>query len=207
MSESTASAPAIPPEARLPHLSQNSLGQRAAQVVEQDENCRALQFLCHQICDVYDLATSQLNIPISISAPAADSVVSALASSARLSTAWNLSRCGESSGDDWRSWASNLSLDSRVRCEKHSHNMPRSLWTRDNSLSRPHNSGWVNSFTGISVDELCKMKSSPQEAEYLEIGRCFLDWTLIRIAQFVQGRPTEFVFNPDQVVLQNGRSE
>jgi hypothetical protein len=63
----------------------------------------------------------------------------------------------------------------------------------------PITRGWVRSFMGRDIDELCKVKSSPQEAEPLEIPRCFLDQTLICITQFVRGRPTELVFNLDEV--------
>jgi hypothetical protein len=41
---------------------------RAARVLEYDENFCSLQFRCHQIYDVHDLATPRRNIPISISA-------------------------------------------------------------------------------------------------------------------------------------------
>jgi hypothetical protein len=58
---------------------------------------------------------------------------------------------------------------------------------------------WVNSFMVRHIDEFCTVKRSPQEAEPLEIPRCFLDQTLIFITQFVQGCPTELVFDPDEV--------
>jgi hypothetical protein len=59
--------------------------------------------------------------------------------------------------------------------------------------------GWVNSFLGRHADRLCKAKIGPQEAQLLEIPRCFLEETVRRIAQHVQGRPTELVFNLDEV--------
>jgi hypothetical protein len=59
--------------------------------------------------------------------------------------------------------------------------------------------GWVNSFYGHHTDEICKAKSSPQEFTGLEIPRCFLDQTVVCIAHFVHGRPTELVFNLDEV--------
>jgi hypothetical protein len=43
------------------------------------------------------------------------------------------------------------------------------------------------------------MKSVPQETPRLEIRRCFLDKTIQCISQFVQGRPTQLVFNLDEV--------
>jgi hypothetical protein len=63
----------------------------------------------------------------------------------------------------------------------------------------PTTRGWVNSFIGRHIDEICQMKSSPQEAEGLEVPRCFLDQKLLCIAEFVQGRPTELVFKLDEV--------
>jgi hypothetical protein len=63
----------------------------------------------------------------------------------------------------------------------------------------PTTRGWVNSFISRHIDEICQMKSSPQEAEHLEVPRCFLDQTLLRISEFVQSRPAELVFNLDEV--------
>jgi hypothetical protein len=59
--------------------------------------------------------------------------------------------------------------------------------------------GWVNSFIGGLIGDLCFAKGSPQESQRLEIPRCFLEETLACIGQFVQGRPTELVFNLDEV--------
>jgi hypothetical protein len=50
---------------------------------------------------------------------------------------------------------------------------------------------------GRHIGELCKVKSSPQEAERVEIPRCFLAQKLICITQFVQDRPNDLVFNLD----------
>jgi hypothetical protein len=68
MSESTAAAPAIPVETRLPRLADHCLSDRTARILEHDGTFRGLQFRRHQICYVYNLLTSVLNIPISISA-------------------------------------------------------------------------------------------------------------------------------------------
>jgi hypothetical protein len=53
----------------------------------------------------------------------------------------------------------------------------------------------VNTFIGRHSGALCKMKNSPQEAEGLEIPRCFLDETVSCLTKFVQARPTELTFN------------
>jgi hypothetical protein len=42
-------------------------------------------------------------------------------------------------------------------------------------------------------------KGAPQEAQRLEVPRCFLDETVRCITQFVHGLPTELVFNLDEV--------
>jgi hypothetical protein len=63
----------------------------------------------------------------------------------------------------------------------------------------PTTPGWLNSFMSRPIDELCNVKSSPQEAEPLEIPPCFLDQMLICIIQFVQDHPTEVVFNLEEV--------
>jgi hypothetical protein len=43
------------------------------------------------------------------------------------------------------------------------------------------------------------VKHAPQEAERLEIPRCFLDQTLICITEFIYGRPAELVCHLDEV--------
>jgi hypothetical protein len=67
MSESTAAITAIPIEAILSDLRQHCFVPQAARVLEHHDNFRPLQFQCHRIDYVHDLATSPLNIPISIS--------------------------------------------------------------------------------------------------------------------------------------------
>jgi hypothetical protein len=42
----------------------------------------------------------------------------------------------------------------------------------------PATRGWVNSFRSRHLDELCKTKSASQEAQRLEVPRCFLDETI-----------------------------
>jgi hypothetical protein len=59
----------------------------------------------------------------------------------------------------------------------------------------PVRRGWVNTFIGRHSGALCKMKKPPQEAERLEIPRCFLDETVSCLTKFVQARPTELTFN------------
>jgi hypothetical protein len=56
-------------------------------------------------------------------------------------------------------------------------------------------------FIGRHIEEICQMKSFPQEAERLEVPRCFLDQTLFCISEFVQGRPAELVFNLDEIEI------
>jgi hypothetical protein len=52
---------------------------------------------------------------------------------------------------------------------------------------------------GRHLDESCKVKSSAQEAERLEIPRCFVDQMLICVTSLVHGRPTELAFTLDEV--------
>jgi hypothetical protein len=47
--------------------------------------------------------------------------------------------------------------------------------------------------------ESCQVKRFPQEAEHLEIPRCFLVQTLTCLTQFAQDCPSELVFNLDEV--------
>jgi hypothetical protein len=57
----------------------------------------------------------------------------------------------------------------------------------------------VNSFLRRHADALCQTKNSSQEAERLEIPRCFRDETVDCLARLAQGRPTELVFNLAEV--------
>jgi hypothetical protein len=49
------------------------------------------------------------------------------------------------------------------------------------------------------MDKLCKIPSVPQEAQRLEVPRCFLDETVRCITHFVDGLPTELVFKLNEV--------
>jgi hypothetical protein len=49
------------------------------------------------------------------------------------------------------------------------------------------------------LDELCKTKSTPQEAQRVEVPRCFLNETVQYINEFVNGLPTKLIFNLDEV--------
>jgi hypothetical protein len=63
--------------------------------------------------------------------------------------------------------------------------------------------GWGNSFIGRNLDRLCKVTSSPQESQRLEVPHCFLEETIRCLGEFVQGRPAELVFNLDEVGISN----
>jgi hypothetical protein len=63
----------------------------------------------------------------------------------------------------------------------------------------PVSRAWVNAFVGRHLERLWKAKSITQGAQRLEIPRCFLGETIQCIAQFVQARPAELVFNLDEV--------
>jgi hypothetical protein len=58
--------------------------------------------------------------------------------------------------------------------------------------------GCILSSDGV-LENLCRVQSVPQEAQRLEVPRCFLDEAIASISQSVQGRPTELVFNLDEV--------
>jgi hypothetical protein len=59
--------------------------------------------------------------------------------------------------------------------------------------------GWVNSFLGRHWEGSYLVKSVSQETQRLEIPRCFLEKTIRDIHEYVQGRPTEIVFEIDEV--------
>jgi hypothetical protein len=60
---------------------------------------------------------------------------------------------------------------------------------------------WVNSFLSRHLDELGKTKSGPQEAQSLEVPRCFLDETVRYINEFVNGLPSGLIFDLDEVSI------
>jgi hypothetical protein len=68
MSVSPVAIAGIPVETLLRRLAHHCLSDRTARILRHDESFRGLQFRCHQICDVHNLVTAVLNIPISISA-------------------------------------------------------------------------------------------------------------------------------------------
>jgi hypothetical protein len=43
------------------------------------------------------------------------------------------------------------------------------------------------------------VKSAPQETQRLEVPRFFLEETIRYLHEYIQGRPTEIVFNIDEV--------
>jgi hypothetical protein len=200
VSESTAAALAIPIALLLPDLMQNCVDARAARVLAHDENFAVLQFQCQQIYYVYDFVTSRLEIPISPSARTRgfsckrDRIMSALAHGLE--------------APEMRARHPGLAEDREreilgwiEKCATKSRPITR-LNLREHVATEydvPAKRGWVNSFIRRHIGELCVAKSSPQEAQRLEIPRCFLEQTLAYIAQFVHGRPTELVFNLDQV--------
>jgi hypothetical protein len=59
--------------------------------------------------------------------------------------------------------------------------------------------GCVNSFMSRHLEELCKIKRVRQRAQRLEDPRCFLDETVPCIPQVVHDLPTELVFNLAEV--------
>jgi hypothetical protein len=63
--------------------------------------------------------------------------------------------------------------------------------------------GWVDSFISGHADELTEKKSSPQEETRLQVPRVFLEKTIRTIHETIQGRPSELVFNLDEVGISN----
>jgi hypothetical protein len=55
--------------------------------------------------------------------------------------------------------------------------------------------GWVDSFISRDSAELIEKKISPQEEPRLQVLRVFLDQTVRRMHEAVQGRPADLVFN------------
>jgi hypothetical protein len=149
---------------------------------------------------VYDFVTSRFEIPISISALARgfgwkrDRIMSALAHG--LKSPEMRGRHQEVSEDREREILASIN-----KCAMKSRPITRRD-VREHVTAEydvPTTRGWVNSFIGRHIGELCITKSSPQQTQRLEIHRCFMDQTLARISQFVQGCPTELVFNLDKV--------
>jgi hypothetical protein len=59
--------------------------------------------------------------------------------------------------------------------------------------------GWVNSSLGRHWDGSYLVKSISQETKRLEVPRCFLEETIRYLHEYIQDRPTEIVFNIDEV--------
>ena len=200
MSEETAAAPAIPLEILMPRIEQYCLNPRATRLLEHDDEFRGLQFRCHQIYYFHHFATTQLKIPISTRAMrrafdcSHDRITQALAHGL----------------EPPQTRGRHLALDDEIE-------RGILLWIQENAAKskavtaaeiREHISvrhqlsvtrGWINSFLERHSGALCKVKRTPQEAQRLEVPRCFLEETIRCITTYVAGRATELVFNLDEV--------
>lgn len=200
MSAQTAAAPAIPIETLIPCLAQSCLDPRSARRLEHDEGFQVLQFRAHQIYYVHHFATSELNLPISIGALSRafrcdrNRVTQALAHGLEPPEARGRHLAVDAGIEDellvWieANAAKSTAVTARdVRAHIRSH------------YHMPVSRGWVNSFVGRHLDRLCKAKSVPQEAQRLEVPRCFLDEIVRCLTHFVHGCVAELVFNLDEV--------
>jgi hypothetical protein len=200
MSQATAAAPAISVPELIARLGQDCFGPRAVRLLGRDEVLPTLRYRCHQIYYVHHFATSILNIPISINALARGfecqqhRVTSAIAHGLEPPEAR-----GRHPGmvADREAEILVWIADRAARGNPTTRSEVREHVSREYEV--PVTRGWVNSFICRHAEALCKVKSSPQEADRLEIPRCFLDETLSCLATVVQGRPTELVFNLDEV--------
>jgi hypothetical protein len=59
--------------------------------------------------------------------------------------------------------------------------------------------GSVDSLISPHADELTEKKSSPQQETRLQVPRVFLEETIRMMHETIQGRPSELVFNLDEV--------
>jgi hypothetical protein len=59
--------------------------------------------------------------------------------------------------------------------------------------------GWVDSFISRHADELTEKTSSPQEETRLQVPRVVLEETIWTIHETILGRPSELVFNLDEI--------
>jgi hypothetical protein len=200
MSQATAATLEIPVPELIAGLGQGCFDPRAARLLGRDEMLPTLRYRCHQIYYVHHFATSILNIPISINAIGRGfecqrhRVMSAIAH--RLEP------------PEARGHHPGMVADRKAEilvwiADRAARGNPTTCSEVREHVSReyevPVTRGWVNSFICLDAEALCKVKSSPQEADRLEIPHCFVDETLSCLATFVQGRPTELVFNLDEV--------
>jgi hypothetical protein len=132
---------------------------------------------------VYDFVTSRLEIPISISALARgfgfkrDRIMSALAHG--LESPEMRGRHQELTEDREReilAWINKCATKSRPITRRDL----REHVTAEYDV--PTTRGPVNSLLGRHIGEFCAARSSPQEAQRLEIPHCFLEQTLACIA-------------------------
>jgi hypothetical protein len=193
-------APAIPLETLIPLLTEHYLDPRAARVLERGENVQRVRFRCHQIFYVHDFIDSRSQVPISISALAArfgcgqDCLKKALAHG--LESPETRHRHLAMSDDSEReivSWAQTNAAKNKAVTPR---DLREHIITHDNL---PTTQRWVHSFMRRHLDEFCKAKSVPQEAQRREVPRGFLDETIPCINEFVNGLPTELVFDLDEV--------
>jgi hypothetical protein len=165
MSDDSVAAPAIPLETLLPLLTQHCLDPRTARILEPDENFRTLRFRCHQIPYVHDFLESRLQIPVSIRDLAAgfgcarDRVKKALVHGLEPpETGGRHLAPSDKVERELVNWIEANAARSRTVT-------PRDLREHvSTQYSLPATRGWVNSFMSRHMEELCKIKSVPQEA-------------------------------------------
>jgi transposase len=200
MEPTGAGAPAIPLEEICERLSHNCLSPRFARTLREDPNFAQLQYRAHQIFYVFVWARDELDIPISIGGLERSFNCSHATVQRALKSGWDapkprgrhaaLPAEAESEILDWirRNYEKS---DPVTRTEIRHH--------CETEFTVPAGRGWVDSFILRHRGDLIEKKSNPQEESRLQIPRLFLDETIRAMKEAVEGRPSDLVFNLDEV--------
>jgi hypothetical protein len=200
MAKPCPAAPAIPLDLLWKGLGQNCFGPANIEILHQDTELPNLQFRAQQIFYIVDWARTHLEIDPTIGSLerafncSRHAIHSALANglSEPRSRGRHLAVNAESEANilAWiTSQAEKNAAVTRTEIMNYCREVCKIAVTR----------GWVDSFISRHSAELIEKKSSPQEEPRLQVPRIFLDQTGHSMHGAVQDRPTDLVFNLDEV--------
>lgn len=193
-------APAIPLDDLWEGLCSNCLSVCHARHLREDEQFAQLRWRSHQIFYIYTWASEQLGIQISRGS---------------LRRAFNCSQSTVSAAlqngfDEPKPRGRHLAINAESEADilawiqrNYEKNMPTTRTDIRHYCSTKFNKkitkGWVDSFIGRHLTELIETTSTPQEEPRLQVPRIFLDETIKAMKEAVQMRPSDLVFNLDEV--------
>jgi hypothetical protein len=202
MSGESAAEPALLIDLILPRLEQFCFLGKVCQFLREDSDFRRLEFRCHQIAHVKNIAESRYNIPVTINA--LTRAFDCPRSRVQAALAHGLDEPGQRGEHaaldqdreqqilDWiRQNAEQSTSVTKTEIMDHCTAEFEIKFTRR----------WVNSFILRHLDDVIQRNSAPQEEQRLPVPRAFLQRTVKDLHDHVQGCVADLVFNLDEVCI------